>query len=152
MHATLRDILMNHANAYTTEHTLDDGINQTSHDYYLNDTTTTTTANNHHDRTRRGASLLRSLNPRRTCRDAGIPEEFCVCQQETRVDQNSATVNRTVQSGANVIVRRINQIITVIYIVFILLYPHLYGFRGSATNNNCSPLHKLLGLHHLRPL
>lgn len=54
-------------------------------------------------------SLLRPIPNERTCEDAGIPPEFCICQREIAINNSHAIVHR----AARAIVARINDILEV---------------------------------------
>ncbi|CAJ0582570.1 unnamed protein product, partial [Mesorhabditis spiculigera] len=55
----------------------------------------------------RGLSLLRSIPEARNCEEAGVPEEFCVCQSETPLPAD----NQEVGEAAKVLVLHINELI-----------------------------------------
>ncbi|EYB91470.1 hypothetical protein Y032_0205g1912 [Ancylostoma ceylanicum] len=49
-----------------------------------------------HNYSKRGQSLLRPLSDR-NCKEAGVPEEFCMCYPETAVDTNSYLITKLAQ-------------------------------------------------------
>ncbi|CAD5224334.1 unnamed protein product [Bursaphelenchus okinawaensis] len=56
---------------------------------------------------KRGLSLLRPI-PNRTCDQAGIPEEYCICEREKQVSKKDTVVKR----AADELVKHINSILS----------------------------------------
>lgn len=88
--------------------TLRDILSTDTNQSYL----TGTFNNNVREYSPHGSSLLRPLYAWRTCTDAGVPDEFCVCQREVEVHVNG-THAPVIDTAARSIVHRINELLQV---------------------------------------
>lgn len=96
-----------------------------------------------------GLSLLRPLPEKRSCEEAGIPDEYCICQNEKSVDINEPVVQR----AANQLVAYTNQLLKPVDDKCALLrLKQITGARMSVPNQKIisgkrSPRSQLFSIH-----